>query len=57
MSRAIFHLTSFMWAVVFSYFFFPKNLSSPLSVLSLLVINFVVSELIILWMESNKKGK
>ena len=27
MSRAIFHLTSFMWAVVFSYFFFPKNLS------------------------------
>ncbi len=46
MNKIVEHFASFLWALVFSYFFFPSNLASPMSILYLLIVNFFVVEAI-----------
>lgn len=53
--KFFFHLFSFIGAIIFSYFFVPSNLVSPISLLVLLASNFLVVELYEHFIKNRKK--
>ena len=55
--KIIDHTLSFICSLILSYFFFPGNLSSPTSILILLICNFVTVELYNYLFKGNKKNQ
>ena len=55
MDKLISHIGTFLVACVISYFVFPINLSSPLTLLTLLIINLIVVESIDFMFKKDEK--
>ena len=55
MYKLISHIGTFLVACVISYFVFPINLSSPLTLLTLLIINLIVVESIDFMFKKDEK--